>query len=187
LTPFEHDWGMITQQLGFSILTAPLAAIDRRSLSQAWYSALHLAHATKPQSSCSRASAKQSTTEGEPRRCGAPSHAVRLGERAAPTARKGHVTLRTAVPPERRAERSPLARHIERTFLHPVRANNRATFTIDGTQARVHVALQTTASGVRLVAVCPAAIRIDVARALDEARYALALRGIALRIDVNET
>ena len=96
------------------------------------------------------------------------------------------MTNRLARGLERRAERSPLARRIERAFLDPIRANKRATFTIDGTQARVHVALQTTASGVRLIAVCPAAIRIDVARALDEARYALALRGIALRIDVNE-
>lgn len=176
---------MITQ-LGFSILTAPLAAIDRRSLSQAWYSALHLAHATKPQSSYGRANAKPSIIEDKPRRCGAPWHAVRLGDRAAPNPRKGQGTLGAAAPPERRAERSPLARRIERTFLDPVRENKRATFTIDGTQARVHVALQTTASGVRLVAVCPAAIRVDVARALDEARYALALRGIALRIDVNE-
>jgi hypothetical protein len=34
---------MMTQQLEVSILAAPLAAIDRRALSQAWYSALHLA------------------------------------------------------------------------------------------------------------------------------------------------
>ncbi|MGC2129816.1 MAG: hypothetical protein WA629_06940 [Candidatus Aquilonibacter sp.] len=184
--PFEHDWGMITQQLSFSILTAPLAAIDRRSLSQAWYSALHLAHATNSPTSCGRTSVDPPRIEGRPRRSGATSSAVRPGERAAPVIRTGHETSRIAQGPERRAERSPLARRIERTFLDPIRANSRATFTIDGTQARVHVALQTTASGVRLIAVCPAAIRIGVARALDEARYALALCGIALRIDVSE-
>ncbi len=35
---------MMTQQLHVSILAAPLAAIDPRALSQAWYSALRLAH-----------------------------------------------------------------------------------------------------------------------------------------------
>jgi len=82
--------------------------------------------------------------------------------------------------PERRAGRSPLARRIERTFLDPARPVRRATFTLEGTRARVHVALQSRASGVRLVAVCPAASRAGVARALDQARYALATRGIAL-------
>src|SRR6202034_3463065 len=38
-----HHRAMMTQQLEVSILAAPLAAIDRRALSQAWYSALHLA------------------------------------------------------------------------------------------------------------------------------------------------
>ena len=38
-----HHRSMMTQQLEVSILAAPLAAIDRRALSQAWYSALHLA------------------------------------------------------------------------------------------------------------------------------------------------
>ena len=175
---------MITQ-LGFSILTAPLAAIDRRSLSQAWYSALHLAHATKPQSSYGRTNAKPSIIEDKPRRCGAPWHAVRLGDRAAPNPRKGQGTLA----PPRRRNAAPNVRRSPGVSNGPFSIRSvriRATFTIDGTQARVHVALQTTASGVRLVAVCPAAIRVDVARALDEARYALALRGIALRIDVNE-
>jgi hypothetical protein len=186
LTPFAHDTGMTTQQLGFSILTAPLAAIDRRSLSQAWYSALHLAHASPARSSCGFTRSKQSTIESEPLRGSATSKVVRRGESAAPVVRSGHATSRIAQGSERRAERSPLARRIERTFLDPVRPSKRATFTIDGTRARVHVALQATVAGVRLVAVCPAAVRSGVARALDEARYALALRGIALRIDVNE-
>ena len=38
-----HHRAMMTQQLEVSILAAPLAAIDRRVLSQAWYSALRLA------------------------------------------------------------------------------------------------------------------------------------------------
>ncbi len=176
---------MITHQLGFSILTAPLAAIDRRSLSQAWYSALHLAQARSSPASCDHTSPKHAAIQREQRRAGEYSRRLSPEQPPAGAERKGQMTRRTAAPPERRAERSPLARRIERAFLDPVRSNRRATFTIDGAQARVHVALQTTASGIRLVAVCPAAVRSSVARALEEARYALALRGIALRIDLS--
>ena len=48
---------MMTQQLEVSILAAPLAAIDRRALSQAWYSALHLARSDRslvPSRECGR-------------------------------------------------------------------------------------------------------------------------------------
>jgi hypothetical protein len=128
----RDDAGMITQQLGYSILTAPLAAIDRRALSQAWYSALHLARSGFPVANVPQQLSKARTAEA----------------------------------------------------LDPARPVRRATFsfagTREGTRARVHVALQSGASGMRLVAVCPAALRAGVARALDQARYALALRGIVL-------
>jgi len=176
---------MISQQIGFSILTAPLAAIDRRSLSQAWYSALHLAR-PKPRSSCGQPSSKQITCVREQTPTGDAPYAARPVQRPAGGVPKERASLRSAASPERRAERSGLARRIERAFLDPVRRTDRATFTLDGSSARVHVALQTTTSGMRLIAVCPAAIRAGVARALDEARYALAVRGIALHVDVNE-
>ncbi|HEY1429269.1 MAG TPA: hypothetical protein VGF18_06830, partial [Candidatus Tumulicola sp.] len=37
----------MTEQLRVSIVAAPLAAIDPRALSQAWYSALHLARESR--------------------------------------------------------------------------------------------------------------------------------------------
>jgi hypothetical protein len=176
---------MISQQIGFSILTAPLAAIDRRSLSQAWYSALHLAR-PNPRSSRGQPSSNQVVCKREHRPNGETPHIVRPVQRPAGAVPKEHALRRGAPSPERRAERSPLARRIERAFLDPVRRTDRATFTLDGSSARVHIALQTTTSGIRLIAVCSAAIRAGVARALDEARYALAVRGIALHVDVNE-
>ena len=88
--------------------------------------------------------------------------------------------------PERRLLRSPLARKIERAFLHPAQRCERATFTLDGTAARVHVTLQGSGTDLRLVAICPAAVRARVARALEEARYALAVRGVACVLDVRE-
>lgn len=177
---------MMTEQLGFSILTAPLAAIDRRALSQAWYSALHLAQGTCIQASSPKPQTSIPIRERAPRIV-EPRGQTRLERRTArPKPRVPASKSQAPSVPERRAERSALARHIERTFLNPIARPVRATFTIDGTRARVHVALQTTAEGVRIVAVCPASIRSRVSHALDEARYALAARGISLCADLSE-
>lgn len=177
---------MMTQQLGFNILTAPLAAIDRRVLSQAWYSALRLARA-------GQTSHAQVPARNDAWPC---AHATRAGHsherpplEKADThtiVRQATSKLRAVAAPERRAERSALARRIERTFLNPLVRTQRATFTVDGTRARVHVALQTTPAGVRIIAVCPASIQTRVLRALDEVRYALAARGISLYSDLTE-
>ena len=178
---------MMTQQLGFSILTAPLAAIDRRTLSQAWYSALHLARGAQSQSFAPSAHNDVPICEHGARRV-ADSHEFARTAKFEGTARVREPASKptSGATPERRAARSALARRIERTFLHPTARPKRATFTIDGTRARVHVALQTTPTGVRIVAVCPATVAARVSRALDEARYALAARGIALHADVSE-
>lgn len=182
---FAHDTGMITQQLDVCILTAPLAAIDRRALSQAWYSALHLAQerplATRlpqaePSVPCLHAPQQKHAADATTRRV-----------EAATTTLRAHRKSRTAAEPfERRAARSTLARRIERTFLDPARKTARATFALEGAKARVHVALQTSETGMHLVAVCPTALRSGVARALDQARYALAVRGITLTVALNE-
>jgi hypothetical protein len=180
------DAGMMTQQLGFSILSAPLAAIDRRALSQAWYSALHVAQAPHAQPASANVRAEAAASE-RPHRSGQPAKHANV-ERRDTSARSHTATSkpRIAAAPDRRAARSVLARRIERTFLNPISPPRRATFTIDGTAARVHVALQTTPDGVRIVAVCPPSIRARVSRALDQARYALAARGLALHADVSE-
>lgn len=177
---------MMTEQLGFSILTAPLAAIDRRALSQAWYSALHLAQETRAQPSSTQPQSSIPAGNRAPRIAESRDHARLVERDRRPQPRVPASKSPVTAAPERRAERSALARHIERTFLNPIARPARATFTIDGTRVRVHVALQTTAEGVRIVAVCPASIRGRVLRALDEARYALATRGIALCSDLSE-
>ena len=184
--PLPHDGGMMSQQLDFAILTAPLAAVDRRALSQAWYSALHLAAASRgpsgdaPAPQCVRGSDASSTQRIEQKSskpaAGTPRTVASQKERAGGA----------LISAERRALRSPLARRIERAFHNPVQRSQRATFTVDGTRARVHVTLQSSPAGARIVAVCPPAVRAGVARALEQARYALAARGVALHVDVNE-
>lgn len=177
---------MMTQQLGISILTAPLAAIDRRALSQAWYSALHVARehpasvtAPRKATTVAESGTRETHRASPPRASERLAHAAHAPMRAA----RGASGAPAA---DRRATRSPLARRIERTFLDPARRTARATFTLAGTQARVHVALQAVPSGLRLIAICPPSVSERVARALDQARYALAMRGVALLVDVNE-
>jgi hypothetical protein len=176
---------MMTQQLGFSILSAPLAAIDRRALSEAWYSALHLAHERGPSA---QFPAVASAHSAGPQVFAQREHVSRpvvprAAEVASRTKRPDQPT-RIAAQSDRRAPRSVLARRIERTFLDPSRRVQRATFSVEGSNARVHVTLQDGPGGLRLVAVCPPVVRSGVVRALEEARFALAARGIALRVDV---
>ena len=177
---------MMTQQIGFSVLSAPLAAIDRRALSQAWYSALHMAREISPEAQCE----KQHVSSAEPReRASKPPSRTKpvSGQPSSPAHSKNEKREVAHQPPaERRAARSPLARKIENSFLHPCCAVQRATFTIDGTQSRVHVALQTSGNNMRLIAICPPSLRAAVARALEEARYALAERGIVFSAETEE-
>ncbi len=180
---------MMTQQLRFSVLSAPLAAIDRRALSQAWYSALFRAHDGAP------ADAGVTRREiGTGCEADAPSRAAGgrpISQRGEAIARRPRPTARTQPAPfgphlDRRVPRSPLARRIERVFLHPSKPCERASFTLDGSAARVHVTLRRIGGTLRLVAICPPAARARVARALEEARFSLAARGIVCALDVKE-
>jgi hypothetical protein len=177
---------MMTEQLGYSILSAPLAAIDRRALSQAWYSALHAAREPHAASLPSRAPL-ESGNDARPRASvDAPAARERSAAAQPGRPRAARPARAANLSEERRAQRSVLARRIEATFLDPARRAARATFTVDGTHARVHVALQSTPAGLRLIAICPPALRPHVVRALEQARYSLAARGISLRFDLQE-
>ena len=125
---------MITQQFGFSVLSAPIAATDRRALSQAWYSALHLARPKSVPASgtpeakhpmqeveASSVHGRMQTTRGYAGTSVIKRHA---DYKETPAARGFDV--------ERRAFRSPLARRIEHVFLHPAKAPQRAILSIEG-------------------------------------------------------
>lgn len=177
----------MTQQLKFSILTAPLAAIDRRSLSQAWYSALHLGR-ERPV-----ATAGAPSTQGESHCVTALAH-----ERDSSTSVRSLATggaaraVRTLPLPladanaDRRTTRSHLSLKIEEALLNPRTRTRRSSFTIDGTAARVQISLNTTERGVTLIAVCSPSARRAVAKALNEVRYALALRGVCVNVETRE-
>jgi hypothetical protein len=177
---------MMTAQLEVSILAAPVAAIDRRALSQAWYSALRLARPT-PFAVASRDRANRCETFVFPsRRLIAPKVQRRDADLPSPkTARsKGSVVAGDGSAKHRsrrRAARIPLAERIEHAFSAPNAHLKRATFAIGRGKARVHVILQTSGEHTTLLALCRPDLRGVVGRALTEARCALAAQGIGIK------
>ena len=177
---------MMTQELRAGILQAPLAAIDRRALSQAWYSALGFARDAKPGVG-SRPGKRNARVAGLGTAVrGSAAQAVTVA--GADGVRRRHANAPSTgrsepFPAERRAPHSTLARAIERALLREGKKRfARATFSA-GDRARVHVVLYSRDADVRLIAFCSPEHRPMVARALAQARFALAARGIALRIE----
>lgn len=174
----------MTNRLEVSILAAPLAAIDRRALSQAWYSALRLAAQPAPaplgaprrRAGDAYGTARRCAPQREPAaKAGAtPLHLVRSRGAVSHSVREGAGCLRRVSRGARLAER------IERTFADPHANPKRATFTIGRGNARVHVVLQTSGGRTTLLAVCKPEVRVLVARALVQARIALAARGVGI-------
>lgn len=173
-----------TQRIGFDVLTAPLAEVDRRGLSQAWYSALHLAH-----------DVPQTQTHARGRRsASAPRAAIQSRAASAADERTQAVdargipaqNARPCAATERRLQPTSLARRIERAIAGRKRYERLSAFVLDG-KRRVHVAVRASGPKVHVVAVCAPESRTRVARALEEARYALARRGVALDARLRES
>jgi len=169
-----------TEPLQFSVMSAPVAAIDRRSLSQAWYSALYR------QTAPARNAEAKSQATAPARRARSPlpqahrSDAVPAPEQTKRGAGRSESAVCARAGMERRQIRCALARKIERALVHPHGTPKRATFRIRGVPGRVHVIFRAGARGLQLVAVCSRDARMQVAAALAQARYALASRGISL-------
>jgi hypothetical protein len=176
---------MMTERIEVSILAAPLAAIDRRALSQAWYSALYFdRRQTRPsENTVQRSHAGATFASHVGQRAKHPSLErnveSRQTNRSSPRAAQTHLvpsvvrtaTLRTIF---------PLSLRIEHTFFRTKAPVRRATFSLGRGGARVHVILQSNAGAVTLVALCRPEMRELVARALAQARLALATRGFEI-------
>jgi hypothetical protein len=178
----------ISEQLQFSVLTAPVAALDRRTLSQAWYSALYGGEKSKSSVTVLAHCVSKNF---------APAHSAQpmpAGTRGSENGRRASIQVHDAKAParaegmaqDRRAPRSPLARKIERTFLRPRSISRRNAFTLEGEHGRVHVLLQSRGTHLKLVAICPPKACTQVAAALAQARYSLALRGIDIDAETRE-
>ncbi|MGA7355751.1 MAG: hypothetical protein WA431_10490 [Candidatus Cybelea sp.] len=180
---------MMTEQLEVSILAAPLAAIDRRALSQAWYTALQHAPRSRTTPATVRAPvgapALLRARDGVAVTSGgrAPSRLVRLLNGKSARGTFGGDGIGTHV---RCRLRSQLAQRIERAFSDSRGGLRRATFSLGRGNVRVHVILQTKGEKTVLLALCPPEVRTIVARALTEVRFALAARGIGLEVQARE-
>jgi hypothetical protein len=177
---------MMTDSLRVSVVAAPLAAIDPRALSQAWYSALHLARRRgngSPRVRRAEARSQAQTAPQPPRSANVQtqnalsvSHVRRMAPARAST---GESTVRRV--------QSGFARRLATALTRRSGIVKRATFVVADGSKRALIVLQTRGNATHVVAICAPAQREAVARALLQARASLCARGIALhsRVETN--
>ncbi|MFN2460701.1 MAG: hypothetical protein ABR591_08450, partial [Candidatus Velthaea sp.] len=169
---------MTTGTSSVAVVATSAARTDRRALSQAWYSALHLAGAAAPRpmrAPTPHAAARTPQT--------AQARPAQNGRRDAPVTRepRRRAGPRTVVPsnaPDPRKE-TELTRRIELAVVRrsAVRtAVGSAVFATAG--GRVQLFVRTDAGATRIVALCPTQLREPVERALAHARVALRASGV---------
>ncbi|MBV9719601.1 MAG: hypothetical protein JOZ77_09785 [Candidatus Eremiobacteraeota bacterium] len=179
---------MMTHQLEVSILAAPLASIDRRVLSQAWYSALGFVPNALPARGCRNNA------------CGVSGRSFPHRDTVEPAKRLATQLFRTSIVPAKQPPRrgkdehdvrrvrtrcakgAALEQRIERVFSNASFSPRRATFSLGRGSARIHVILQTQGSRTTLLALCRPEMRALVAEALSHARIALAARNIGVEM-----
>ncbi|MBV8298398.1 MAG: hypothetical protein JO083_02390 [Candidatus Eremiobacteraeota bacterium] len=169
---------------GVAALATQPSRTDRRALSQAWYSALHLAEPAP------RARATRSRTNGE--RPDAPP-ASRSARTPSPARAGDELARRTCKPPraaaqrrapsapasERRAPVGALGRRIAHAPPRSVPRGIPSAFAVRAANGSVHLLVREDGARTRVVAACAPRLRERVERALAHARVALAQRGIA--------
>lgn len=170
------------QTTGVAILATQLATTDRRALSQAWYSALHLAERSRVPNAgrepdrvrAQRGAAASATQQPACDRGAAPP----LGAAAPRQERDTFRRAAAGAAAERRAPKTELARRIERRIARHVPHAAPASFAISAGDGRVHVFVRSDGAATRILAVCAPALRASVERALAQARFTLAARGV---------
>jgi hypothetical protein len=169
---------MTTASDGVAVIATQLAQTDRRALSEAWYSALHLAGGSAPRgkSAVHRAGsvATPETAHATPART-----SRQLAAASAAAGPRHCTTARVEMKEERRRPVSETARRIERavatlTARRPVPAAQ----TIDVAGGRVRLLVHNDGQATRIVALCSRELREHVERALAGARFTLATVGV---------
>lgn len=171
---------MNTHTGGVTVVAANLAQTDRRALSQAQYSALHVAehHASRPGARSPKAAAsdfaKAVAVHTSPR--------AKTSGAAASSARDRNVSGDLKTPPfERRMPKTELARRIVRAVeKHPLRQNASASVALKTPDGRVQLLVRSDGGVTRVVALCAAPLKDRVERALAQARFALAAGGVRI-------
>jgi hypothetical protein len=172
------------------ILTTQLAETDRRVLSQAWYSALHLAERSALAPRCTNARCalvappfeRQPPLQNVPLRGTGVAHPAVESNRARVSGRESHGAAVAASRLERRVPKTALARHLERALLRHVPHAAATSFALRAGAGRVHLVVRSDGMRTRLVAVCSPSLRERVERALAQARFALAGHGVTAEV-----
>lgn len=169
------------QTTGVAILATQLAITDRRALSQAWYSALHLAErgpAAPAQHARGVAAPRSAAVRPAPAgRAPSGHHSVATCAARPPAATPARGAA-VAFAPERRTPKTELVRRIERGLTRRMRRGVPSSFAVSAAGGRVHLLVRSDGARTRVVAVCAATVRERVERALAHARFALAAGGI---------
>jgi hypothetical protein len=167
---------MTTASGGVAVIATQLAQTDRRALSEAWYSALHLTRAVAPVPSRAARAVPSTAT----RSSGVHEPASPAGDRAAaalPALRAQRAASARIEPVnERRRPLTETTRRIERAVaaLATVPQANATAHTVDVAGGRVRLLVRSDGRTTRIVALCSRPLREQVERALAGARFALA-------------
>lgn len=175
----------------FAVIQSRLPYIDRRALSQAWFSALHLAE----DAPATRGRANAPNPASVPAPCAAGGGAATSAPLAASVALRSSAAVRRAVPDAAsaapvctpaRASGARVASAARRSVAPPrIVAPLRASFSFGAAGERVHVLLRRDGAILHVIAVCRPAVAETVARALASASAGLRANGDALRARVH--
>lgn len=173
---------MTTGSEGVAVIATQLAHTDRRALSEAWYSALHLARDASPAGSAALHGATPVPLSrqhaAKPPSSASTRDVPRLSSRAEDCTAirsRGTATI------DRRRPPTEIAQRIERAVAAlGVRRPLPAAHTVDVGDGRVRLLVHADGRCTRIVALCRPELRERVERALAHARFTLAGRGIAV-------
>jgi len=167
----------MTTTSGVAVVATRLARTDRRALSQAWYSALHLAPPPSANARASRAPSGPALAPPAVRQATGGALAPARGGVAVVPARPSHASRPRADVVERRGVPDELTRRVARVVAASARApRERASQTVALDGGRVTVLVRTDGVQTRVVALCSEALRGPVERALAHVRFTLAAR-----------
>lgn len=173
---------MNTAPTGVAIVATQLPRTDRRSLSQAWYSALHVTERETPRPS--HASAQPGVTSAP----SANNERSSMGKPNAGRLERPPVAAAESKSPvavlERRVPKTDLARRIERAVLRrgPVAVRVQSSISIKAADGRVQLLVRGSGATTRIIALCVPSLRDRVERALAQARFALAASGTRIEV-----
>lgn len=167
---------------GVAVVATMVARSDRRALSQAWYSALHLAQRAPVTQRPQTRHVIAGVMRAETALTHETSHAPVV--RTQPAARMRAQPARV-VPGEASLERRRPACETVRRVEHALtklaaQRYGQAAQTVDVAGGRVRLLVRTDRAATRIVAVCSAPLREPVERALAQARFLLARDGFSI-------